>query len=234
MKHLDLSETVWNRKSMEALVKALNEPCYSSVSQSTSSHSISASRGGQKIEGMLMISSSPTDTRNGKEKTAASDCEENEGERDEGEWEGEGRKRNLYSTFLPPAPLLKPSSSTDVFSLDPAQQVQQQLHSSTPQPQPQSLQVQTQTQPPPQTQSPSQQQTSLQTLRLDSCSLRSPLLEVLAHGIRTSGLKHLSLRGNRINRDGARSQSWPWSRETTLFNFHALAPTAAAFARRLP
>lgn len=36
------------------------------------------------------------------------------------------------------------------------------------------------------------------------------------------------------SRTGARSQSWPWSRETTLFNFHALAPTAAAFARRLP
>ncbi|KJD99826.1 hypothetical protein I311_06588 [Cryptococcus gattii NT-10] len=210
LKHLDLSETAWDRKSMEVLVKALNEPCYASVSQSSSSLSISASasasKGGQKSEGTSGTSSSPTDTERGKIKAVpAPNGKLNEGERDEAEWDGEGGNRNLYSPFLPPAPLLKPSSSTDTFSPVHTQQSQQQqhLHSSTPLPQSQSHEAQTQTQPLPQVQPRSQQQTSLQTLRLDSCSLRPPLLEVLAHGIRTSGVKHLSLRGNRINRDGA-------------------------------
>ncbi|GAA6058458.1 hypothetical protein JCM3770_002732 [Rhodotorula araucariae] len=41
------------------------------------------------------------------------------------------------------------------------------------------------------------------SLRLDNCGLRGPALEVLAAGIRTSELKHISLRKNRINAAGA-------------------------------
>ncbi|GAA5851687.1 hypothetical protein JCM8547_001173 [Rhodosporidiobolus lusitaniae] len=41
------------------------------------------------------------------------------------------------------------------------------------------------------------------SLRLENCTLRGGALEVLANGIRTSQLKHISLRKNRINPQGA-------------------------------
>ncbi|GAA6044301.1 hypothetical protein JCM8097_006756 [Rhodosporidiobolus ruineniae] len=41
------------------------------------------------------------------------------------------------------------------------------------------------------------------SLRLENCNLRGGALEVLAQGIRTSQLKHISLRRNRINAQGA-------------------------------
>lgn len=44
---------------------------------------------------------------------------------------------------------------------------------------------------------------AVQTLRMDNCNFRSSALEVLANGIRTSDLLHLSLRNNRINHLGA-------------------------------
>ncbi|RUS32125.1 hypothetical protein BC938DRAFT_476228 [Jimgerdemannia flammicorona] len=45
--------------------------------------------------------------------------------------------------------------------------------------------------------------TSLETLILDSCQLKTPLLELLAPGIRRSSLRILSLRNNKINHLGA-------------------------------
>lgn len=44
---------------------------------------------------------------------------------------------------------------------------------------------------------------AVQTLRMDNCNFRSSAMEVLANGIRTSDLLHLSLRNNRINHLGA-------------------------------
>lgn len=44
---------------------------------------------------------------------------------------------------------------------------------------------------------------SLTSLRLENCSLRNPVLESLANSVRNSGLKHISLRRNRINQLGA-------------------------------
>ena len=44
---------------------------------------------------------------------------------------------------------------------------------------------------------------SLVSLRLEACSLKNPTLETLAHGIRQSEIKHVSLRRNRINNMGA-------------------------------
>lgn len=43
----------------------------------------------------------------------------------------------------------------------------------------------------------------LVSLRLDDCSLRAPALEVLARTVRTSSLRNISLRHNRINATGA-------------------------------
>ena len=43
----------------------------------------------------------------------------------------------------------------------------------------------------------------LNSLRLEGCGLKIPALESLAHGIRTSGVKHISLRRNRITSHGA-------------------------------
>lgn len=43
----------------------------------------------------------------------------------------------------------------------------------------------------------------LNSLRLENCGLKIPALESLAHGIRTSGVKHISLRRNRITSHGA-------------------------------
>lgn len=43
----------------------------------------------------------------------------------------------------------------------------------------------------------------LSSLRLENCSLRNPVLESLANSVRSSGIKHISLRRNRINQLGA-------------------------------
>ncbi|KZT25850.1 RNI-like protein [Neolentinus lepideus HHB14362 ss-1] len=43
----------------------------------------------------------------------------------------------------------------------------------------------------------------LESLKLDDCSLRPAALEALAHVVRTSNLKHISLRHNRISASGA-------------------------------
>jgi len=43
----------------------------------------------------------------------------------------------------------------------------------------------------------------LTSLRLENCSLRNPVLESLANSVRSSGIKHISLRRNRINQLGA-------------------------------
>lgn len=45
--------------------------------------------------------------------------------------------------------------------------------------------------------------TGLTSLRLENCSLRNTVLESLANSVRTSGIKHISLRRNRINQMGA-------------------------------
>lgn len=70
---------------------------------------------------------------------------------------------------------------------------------------------------------------AVETLRMDSCGLRSTTLEALAHGVRTSDLKHISLRNNRIGQLGAVSlavmiRDYP---ETTSA-VRSLAPLAAA------
>lgn len=44
---------------------------------------------------------------------------------------------------------------------------------------------------------------SLTSLRMENCSLKNSALEVLAHGVRHSNVKHISLRKNRINHMGA-------------------------------
>ena len=44
---------------------------------------------------------------------------------------------------------------------------------------------------------------SVSSLRMESCSLKNPTLEALAHGVRQSEIKHVSLRRNRINNMGA-------------------------------
>ncbi|KAM0745905.1 RNI-like protein [Meredithblackwellia eburnea MCA 4105] len=44
---------------------------------------------------------------------------------------------------------------------------------------------------------------SLLSLRLENCGLRSGALEALAHGVRSSPLKHISIRRNKINALGA-------------------------------
>ncbi|KIJ24330.1 hypothetical protein M422DRAFT_274922, partial [Sphaerobolus stellatus SS14] len=44
---------------------------------------------------------------------------------------------------------------------------------------------------------------SLLSLRMDDCSLRPASLEILAHAVRTSPLRNISLRHNRINATGA-------------------------------
>ncbi|KAI5474358.1 leucine-rich repeat containing protein 68 [Pseudohyphozyma bogoriensis] len=41
------------------------------------------------------------------------------------------------------------------------------------------------------------------SLRLENCGLKNQALEALAHGVRASGLKHISIRKNRINALGA-------------------------------
>lgn len=43
----------------------------------------------------------------------------------------------------------------------------------------------------------------LTSLRMENCSLKNPTLDALANGVRQSGVKHISLRRNRINNLGA-------------------------------
>ncbi|KAK4057235.1 hypothetical protein OIO90_001730 [Microbotryomycetes sp. JL221] len=48
---------------------------------------------------------------------------------------------------------------------------------------------------------------TLLSLRVENCNLRGPTLEALAHGVRASKLKHISLRRNRMNTQAAVSLS---------------------------
>ncbi|KDQ52233.1 hypothetical protein JAAARDRAFT_40347 [Jaapia argillacea MUCL 33604] len=47
------------------------------------------------------------------------------------------------------------------------------------------------------------QYTGLESLKLDDCGLRSTALDALAHTVRTSSLRHISLRYNKISTNGA-------------------------------
>lgn len=75
---------------------------------------------------------------------------------------------------------------------------------------------------------------AVQTLRMDNCNFRSSALEVLANGIRTSDLLHLSLRNNRINHLGAVSLAVMIRDYPDSAAISSLAPLVAPHNNDLP
>ncbi|KAL1407472.1 hypothetical protein Q8F55_006905 [Vanrija albida] len=129
IKFVDLSDTTWDRKSIEYLVYALNSAPVQSPPLEMPHRPDAPAEGDQ------------ADTANGSAEATQDPS-------------------TRYGMFLPSTPFLKDDG--------------------------------TQTQP-----------AAVQSLRLDGCNLRSGTLDGLAHGIRTSELRHLSLRRNRISPLGA-------------------------------
>ncbi|TYJ53131.1 hypothetical protein B9479_006254 [Cryptococcus floricola] len=132
LKYLDVSETVWDRKSIEYLV--------------------------QSLDGSNPTPPAPTASSSTSESSPANNLSTTTEEQEEEEHE-----QTIYAPFVPPAPLLKPSTNPEEEK-GPA---------------------------------------ALVSLRMDGCGLKGAVLEVLAQGIRTSRLHHISLRANRISPQGA-------------------------------
>ncbi|ODN85879.1 hypothetical protein L198_07444 [Cryptococcus wingfieldii CBS 7118] len=132
LKYLDVSETVWDRKSIEYLV--------------------------QSLDGSNPTPPAPTASSSTSESSSANNLSTTTEEQEQ-----EEHDQTIYAPFVPPAPLLKPSTN------------------------------------PEEEQGPA----ALVSLRMDGCGLKGAVLEVLAQGIRTSRLHHISLRSNRISPQGA-------------------------------
>nr|ODN75708.1 hypothetical protein L203_06480 [Cryptococcus depauperatus CBS 7841] len=175
LKSLDLSETTWDKKSIEYLCRSLS---LSSVSCGTSPQAPDS----RPISPLHFHhrTASPSPTKHQLEPDSSLDSKNSQSEiegisqhdidpkqdktvqdvlsKDVNDAHFKESERDPYGFFIPSAPLLKPLSPV------------------------------------------SPQHTHLFTLRLDACGLgtKLPLLETLAHAVRSSNLRNLSLRKNKI------------------------------------
>ena len=188
LRYLDVSDTNWDRKGVEYLVQALNTP--RSSSHSTDAVPPETPLKAEKLLGVRgkRAQSEPSHSPSSIQlvENANDPSEDSESETEVEKIEAEKEEEmveaiSMYGSFIPPAPLLKASTDEDA-------------------------------------------PTALHTLRMDGCAFRGNVLEalgkcsrayimcwlstltswtVLAQGIRSSDLRNVSLRRNKIGPLGA-------------------------------